>query len=873
MPFNGRFPLSFAWRGACIDRLSMSCVRFSRVALVAASLAVLSLSAFPVEARDDLRPIPVDLPERFRDWLEEVDTLITDEEWSTFLALREDYQRDAFIDAFWRQRDPYPDTARNELRERFDERVIFARQRFEDLRADVRARFLMINGIPDRWMELDCRGITYPFEVWIYDLSLRHRDPFPVFFFRRYEIGPWMRWDELYGTGVLFERFVDYNYEIACPGLSLAYEALQMIGEINENGGASERYMFVIDRLEQPEEPPAGEWVSTFASYSTEAPEGATPFEGEVTLSYPGWRQSRTVVQGVIDIGADALPPNEAYGYAVYNLSLNGEVLRDDKLLDQFRYRFDMPASDVANGRLPLVFQRYLRPGDYRLILLLQDLDGRHAMRKEITLTVPAVDRNALPVDTDPMVARVLGDANRLIAAGESAVEIVMPHDDLTTGLVRFDARVFGEQVDHVVFSLDGKPIMTRKQPPFSVELDFGSLPRTQVLRVTAHDGAGEQLASDERMINGIPYRFEVRFVDPVAGTQHSGSVRTRVDVRVPEDAELDRLEIYRGDERLATLYEPPFVQPIPLVSSSEMAILRTVGYLADGTSSEDVVLVNGPAIIEEIGVDFVELYTTVVDKRRRPVRGLVEEDFRVFEDDRPQTLSRFDTLDDIPVNVLVLLDSSASMAPRMERARQAALRFFERAQASAGSRTEPDRIGAIAFNDRPTVASGYTGDPARFAAGIAATKAERGTALYDSLIYAQFYAGGLSGHRAILLLSDGVDESSRFTFEQALEYARRSEVSIYTVGLDLDGLDKDDRKPARRALQRFAADTGGSSFFIADVDELETVYDQVLDELRAKYLLAYQSDNGADDGPFRKVEVKLGRGDLEAKTLRGYYP
>lgn len=841
--------------------------------MIAVSLAVFSLSASTTWARDDLRPIPVDLPERFQDWLEEVDTLITDEEWSIFLALRENYQRDAFIDAFWRQRDPYPDTARNELRERFDQRSIFARQRFEDLRADERARFLMINGIPDRWMALDCRGITYPFEVWIYDLSLRHRDPFPVFFFKRYGLGPWVRWDEIYGTGVLFERLVDYSHEVACPGLSLAYEGLRMVREMNEDGGATNRYMFVIDRMEQPEEPPAGEWVSTFASYSTETPKEAIPFDGEISISYPGWRQSRTVVQALIDVEADALPPNEAYGYAVYNLSLNGEVLRDDKLLDQFRYRFDMPAADIANGRLPLVFQRYLRPGDYRLILMLQDLDGHHAMRKEIQITVPAVDRDALPIDMDPAIAKVLGDANRLIAAGESAVEIVMPHDDLTTGLVRFDARVFGEQVDHVVFALDGKPIMTRKQPPFSVELDFGSLPRTQVLRVTAHDDAGAQLASDERMINGIPYRFEVRFVDPVAGTTHSGSVRTRVDVRVPDGTELDRLEIYRGDERLATLYEPPFVQPIPLVSATELAILRTVGYLDDGTSAEDVVLVNGPRIIEEIGVDFVELYTTVVDKRRRPVRGLLEQDFRVFEDDREQTLARFDTLVDIPVNVLVLLDSSASMAPRMERARQAAVRFFEQAQATAGSRTEPDRIGAIAFNDRPTVASGYTGDAARFAAGIAATKAERGTALYDSLIYAQFYAGGLSGHRAILLLSDGVDESSRFSFEQALEYARRSEVSIYTVGLDLEGLDKDDRKPARRALQRFAADTGGSAFFIADVDELESVYDQVLDELRAKYLLAYQSDNGEDDGPFRKVDVKLGRGGLEAKTLRGYYP
>lgn len=844
-------------------------------ARIGAALLVAGALGAPADAaKKTPRPLPQTLPAEFAGWLEEVDPLITDVEWQQFVALGQDYQRKAFIEAFWRQRDPYPDTARNEARERHDERILFARQRFEDLRADERARFLIINGIPDRWASLDCHGITeQPIEAWIYDLSLRVADPFPAIFFQPWQDAPWRRYDPGAHGGVLslLRSGVGESLTVACPGLEVLFDAIRLIHLWNQNHGSQNAYMFAIQRLAEPEPPPATEWVGTFASYSTEPPAGAAPFGIEVTLSYPGWRQSRTVVQGLVSADLGTLPAAELAGYRAYNLSLNGEVLRGNTLLETFRYRFDVPESDVSGDRLPLVFQRYLRPGEYRMILLVQDADGRHAARREVDLTVPAVDRHALASDLDPEIARLLGDANRLIAEGEAEVEIVMPHGDLTTGLVRFDARVFGEAVERVVFHLDGKPIMTRRQPPYSVELDFGTFPETKILRVSAHDAAGRQVASDERTINGVPYRFDVRFIDPQPGAAHRGSVRARLDVRVPEEAALDRLEIYRGDERLATLYEPPFVQPIRLPATDEMTIVRAVGYLRDGTSAEDVVLINGPAAFDEIGVDLVELYTAVLDRDRRPVRGLTEQDFRVFEDGREQRVSRFEVLDEAAVSVLVLLDTSASMAPRLERAREAALRFFERVM-SGERRDGHDRIGVIAFNDRPTVAVPYTGDVARFAAGIAGTKAERGTALYDSLVYGQFYAAGLSGHRAILLLSDGVDESSRFSFEQTLDFARRSEMAIYAIGLDLDGLDKGDRKPARRSLERLAEETGGAAFFIHDAAALDDIYSQVLDELRGRYLLAYQSDNEVPGGAFRRVEVKV-PGSLEAKTLRGYYP
>ncbi len=113
-------------------------------------------------------------------------------------------------------------------------------------------------------------------------------------------------------------------------------------------------------------------------------------------------------------------------------------------------------------------------------------------------------------------------------------------------------------------------------------------------------------------------------------------------------------------------------------------------------------------------------------------------------------------------------------------------------------------------------------------------------------------------------MLSDGKDESSRFAFDDALEYARRAGVTVYAIGL---GADVD-----RKKLVRLSEETGGRAFFLKSAAELDGIYATIQRELRSQYLVAYQSTNTSGEG-FRTVEVKLARGGLEAKTMRGYYP
>ncbi|HVG08280.1 MAG TPA: VWA domain-containing protein, partial [Thermoanaerobaculia bacterium] len=150
-------------------------------------------------------------------------------------------------------------------------------------------------------------------------------------------------------------------------------------------------------------------------------------------------------------------------------------------------------------------------------------------------------------------------------------------------------------------------------------------------------------------------------------------------------------------------------------------------------------------------------------------------------------------------------------------------------------------------------------------AGGLAGLKPERATALYDSIIFSLFYFNGVKGQRAMLLLSDGKDEGSRFSYEDALDYARRAGVTIYSIGLG-DDID-------RKKLEKISEETGGRAFFSANTAGLDAIYHTIEEELRSKYLIAYQSTNTGGGDDFRTVDLKVNKPGTEAKTLRGYYP
>ncbi len=810
---------------------------------------------------------PGDLPEKYRQWLKSVDIIITPEERAAFLALQEDYQRDAFIERFWRVRDTDRTTGRNEYRDRWENLLKYSAENFGG-ENDERRKILLLNGPPAGIIASKC-SLLYPLEVWYYAQSDLVPFQFVVVFYRPYGAGNFRIWEPSAGLGALVDEWnarggsgsVLQDVALECPDGDKLAGAISWVAREGILG-----YTSLLGRMEKKPEEPASEWVKTFDAYSTRVPTGAGSFDAHLSVSYPGRRQSRTVVQGLVSVPVAEAGEADLAGNKSYNFLVTGEVLREGELFESFRYKFDYPAAQITTKTIPLVFERALRPHGYTLVVKVEDLNSGKFFRTETPIDVPeASGPPPAPEPADPESARLLAEANALLTATQSTLKIVPPQGELITGMTRFDTLTTGKDIDHVTFALNGQSILTDSRPPYSVELDLGSLPRTHSLRATAYDAAGEEVAADEILVNAGGTRFRVRLTDPRRGQVFHDSLRARAELEVPAGETVGRVELYLDETKVATLYGPPWEQPIVLPpemrDGGQMGYVRAVAYLDDGSSTEDTVFVNAPDYMEEVDVQFVELYATVLDRTGRPVQGLSRDDFQVAEDGKRQQILRFEQVRDLPIHAGILLDVSASMDESLPAARDAALEFFQQIL------HPKDRAALITFNDHPNLAVKFTNQVDTLAGGLAGLKAERGTSLWDSVIFSLYYFNGIRGQKALLILSDGKDESSKFSFDDALEYARRAGVTIYTVGLDLP------RGDPRRKLTKLAEETGGRSYFVASSSELAAIYSQVEEELRSQYLVAYQSANPDQSGKFRKVDLQVATPGLEVKTMTGYYP
>ena len=802
------------------------------------------------------------LSEDARRWLQEVAFLISDEEKKTFLALEKDYQRDAFIERFWKVRDNIKRTARNEFREDYEARIQSARENFGAVDDD-RARVLLTNGFPvERFTLNRCGSSFWPLEVWYYAGTERTGMEFLLLFYKKGG-GRYTLWDPVLGTDQLLVFGGPFPDIMDACGFEQGEILIAALASLSQShGGELGATVFLRKVVESPEHPEP-EWVATFSTYSTDLPEGAETFDARFEVDYPGRHTSRTVTQGAVLVPVEHLALDQMANFRAYHLMLAGEVLLGDELFENFRYKYDFPEGEIEGDEIPLVFQRYLRPGEYRLVVKVEDVVGGHFYRGERAITVPKLDEEPRAEPADPKTARLFAEANAAILSGENTVKIIPPRAEWLTGLLRIDSFTTGPDIAKVTFFLDNTPVLTKNKPPYNVELDLGPAPQARVLRVEAYDAEGEELAADELMLNAGRHRFAARLVEPRRDKTYRRSIRAQADVIAPQGDIVERVEFYLNETLVATVYQPPYIQPIVLQEDGQIAYVRAVAYRTDGSFTEDLVFINSPNYLEEVDVDLVELYTTVLDKEDHPVEGLGRERFTVFEDGVQQTLARFDLVRNLPIHAAVMLDISASMNEEIDDTKAAALHFFEQAV------TPKDRAAIITFNDHPNLAAEFTNDVDELAAGLSGLKAERGTALYDSLIFALYYFNGIRGQRAILLLSDGKDESSRFDFDDAMDFAHRAGVAIYSIGLQLDKKHFE----ARRKLTRISEETGGRSFFIEDVAELEAIYDTIQRELRSRYLLTYQSSNTGSSREFRSIEVKVEGSGLEAKTLRGYYP
>ena len=813
----------------------------------------------------------VDLEGFYAHWAAAVAPLMAPAEAEVFERLDNDVERDLFIRSFWRVRDT--GAAR-----RWAERYREASLAFDDP-AGARARAMLTVGVPDRvHVYGGCRGIVRPLRIWwlnahqASDLAGEPRDGLYLVFkrsdtaFTADESDPFELWSPSTGIGGLaendapgsrrtVEHIIEYSRERRC--FRTGDQEAEVLRRALPNAVEAAQIEAWAAALRGD-----GAWTETFV----ESLRGGrlSLAAQEVSVGFLGRDGSQTLVLGRVEVPASALD-RDGDGRLFERLVLRGDARLGAFASDRFEMVFQLAGHVPADGTVRLDFYRRLRPGRHVLRLRLEDEAGLPVLRRDLSLDVPLPDE---PVDeatrrhTDALTRRRAG---RLLTL--PSLEI-LPLEENAVGRVEIEVATHGGPVANVVLLLDGRPVATDDKAPFRAVVELGAEPIAHHVEAVAYDPTGLEIARAERRLDPAHRPFRVHLEPPSwsavgAAAARGDEVEVRVHVDLPEGRRLQDLEAAldgRFLHRFDVTVTPPFRLTLPASRLAAARFLGAAGSLDDGLRKEDVVVLD-PALAHSADVRWVEVFTTVEDAGGRPVTGLSADAFRVLENDQPQELTDFDLVTNRPIRAVLAMDTSSSMRGRLDAAVDGARRFFSTVM------TDKDSAALMTFNHDLHLVAPWTSDVDALHLAASGLVPRGGTRLNDALVFAAGYFSAEPGRRALILLSDGHDVESRYTFDAAMEQILPAGITVYPILLAVDD------KTTREQLERLAALSGGRAFSIRRAEELGAVYERIEQDLRNQYLLVYASSSGARDRTFRRIEVQVDGPELRARSIRGYYP
>jgi Ca-activated chloride channel family protein len=296
---------------------------------------------------------------------------------------------------------------------------------------------------------------------------------------------------------------------------------------------------------------------------------------------------------------------------------------------------------------------------------------------------------------------------------------------------------------------------------------------------------------------------------------------------------------------------------PLPLTTKATTTVPLTPG----------ASLRNG--IMFQVNTNLVLVPLTVTDPMDRLVTGLEKQNFEIYEDNRPQLIRAF-SCEDAPVSIGVILDLSGSMSDKVVRARGALLQFMQ-------TSNPQDEFFVIGFNDRPFLVSDFTSDIDKIEASLTNLHPERRTALLDAIYLGlQKMKQAKWPRKALLIISDGGDNNSRYTEGEVRSAVRESDVQIYGLGIFDAEAPTVEEQNGPLLLNAITTDSGGRLFRVDDLSEMGDIATRISAELRDEYVLGYSTNDLKMDGKWRKVRVKLlpppGLPPLTVHARTGYY-
>jgi VWFA-related protein len=269
------------------------------------------------------------------------------------------------------------------------------------------------------------------------------------------------------------------------------------------------------------------------------------------------------------------------------------------------------------------------------------------------------------------------------------------------------------------------------------------------------------------------------------------------------------------------------------------------------------------------LDVSRVNMLYTVSDKKGRFVTDLTKDDFEVFESKKPQTIIEFAAETDLPLRLAILIDTSNSVRDRFHFQQEAATAFID-----GTVRPEHDKAMIVSFDTAAELVADLTDNIGDLEKAVEHLRPGGGTSLYDAIFFAcrdklmedqPLY----KFRRAMVILSDGEDNQSRYTRDQALEMAQKADVNVYTISTNITRIETDGDK----VLRYFADETGGQSFFPFKASDLSQSFENIANELRHQYNIFYRPEPLRVDGLFHPVEIRVkGHKELIVRARKGYY-
>jgi len=263
--------------------------------------------------------------------------------------------------------------------------------------------------------------------------------------------------------------------------------------------------------------------------------------------------------------------------------------------------------------------------------------------------------------------------------------------------------------------------------------------------------------------------------------------------------------------------------------------------------------------------VEEVVLHAVVVDPQNHLITGLARDNFKVFEDGKPQELTSF-RKERVPVALGILIDNSGSMLPKRAKVNQAALQLVDASQ-------QDDRVFVINFGEDAFLDQDYTPDVGKLTAALQRVETRGSTALYDAIIAAVDHLDKTSPlqKNVLLLVTDGRDNASQATFQELLHKLQsKNGPVLYTIALEQNER-RDDRD--RQSLRTLSGQTGGTAFFPSSLDEIQSIAGAIAQDIRSQYVIGYRSSNPHTSGTYHSIQVQALAGStrLRVTTRTGY--